>query len=99
MQIQAGLDASPADRGVYETDKWDPCKPFVADKVGVVYHATSCKQCLPDPTVQGYLAAPSVHSLLLAALSSCASYREVLYQQLQLVTAHHFVLSCCTSSC
>lgn len=34
-QIRAGLDASPSDRAVYETHKWDPCKPFVADKVGV----------------------------------------------------------------
>jgi hypothetical protein len=33
-QIRAGLDASPSDRAVYETDKWDPCKPFVTDKVG-----------------------------------------------------------------
>lgn len=34
-QIRAGLDASASDRAVYETHKWDPCKPFVADKVGV----------------------------------------------------------------
>lgn len=33
LQIQAGLDASPADRGVYETHRWNPSKPFVADKV------------------------------------------------------------------
>ena len=33
FQIQAGLDASPADRGVYDTERWNPAKPFAADKV------------------------------------------------------------------
>jgi hypothetical protein len=33
LQINASLDASPADQGVYNTTKWQPPKPFVADKV------------------------------------------------------------------
>jgi hypothetical protein len=27
------LDASPSDTGIYDTERWNPAKPFAADKV------------------------------------------------------------------
>lgn len=45
LQIRHALDASPLDKGVYETAKWDPTKPFVSDKVCVV---VECSEMQPS---------------------------------------------------